>query len=482
MESSVIIFGGIAIKPWHPAPSESSRSAGPGSSSATAAPISWRAWLALTPALASPSPPYSALPSAARQAAPPVVTLGGLAVVPWQAPSPTEVVAARAVAAGGPMRRPPSAAATARRVADGPGLRFNSSTGRAVAEQAARGWVNPIRDRILAAINNPTSATQLGQVLQLERAVVAVSGQNLTAYRDYVRVCTLRHEEALPISAAKLLALAADYVGTRGNQARGVSSLITRVKGFAQTTGAWHLSHDDEDRLRKDASFVCGQFPYEVRAAAPITFVELDLALAWLRAQAVTLYTLQMAALMTVMHGGLLRGSEAADGHLLRCDAVRVMASDSEGRGGFKLALKWRKMAKHASDIRMDGTCIVARTEAKRCPVFALDAYLDAAKLAPQVPLFVTRDRVTGAVTDASGISYDAITKEVRFIFGKANVKSASTFTARGFRSGGHTDLYREAQDFELVGLLGGWRSVESQRLYLRLERLSFRHLSEVLV
>lgn len=187
-----------------------------------------------------------------------------------------------------------------------------------------------------------------------------------------------------------------------------------------------------------------------------------------------------MATMMTVMHGGLLRGSEATDGHLLSCDVVRVLASEENGRGGFVIKLLWRKMAKKNSDERTDRTCIVARTDPKRCPAAALDAYLDAAKPAPMAPLFVGRARDSGRVTDATGVSYAAFTKYVKFVFQQAGVKNAYSFTGRGFRSGGHTDLYRESEDFELVGLLGGWKSLEAQRLYLRMKRLSFKHLSEV--
>lgn len=157
-----------------------------------------------------------------------------------------------------------------------------------------------------------------------------------------------------------------------------------------------------------------------------------------------------------------------------------MLASAESGRGGIKLAVVWRKMSKHVWDKREDSTCIVARENTNRCPVAALDAYMAVAGLPPSSPLFVARSPVSGAVTDATGISYAAFTKDVRAIFAKAGVKNAYSFTARGFRSGGHTDLYRESEDFELVGLLGGWRSVEAQRLYLRMKRLSFKHLSEV--
>ena len=309
-----------------------------------------------------------------------------------------------------------------------------------------------------------------------------MSGGNLTAWQDYMRVCTKRNEDYLPVTAAKLLALAADYVCVRGNQAAGVSSLLSRVKTYTLTTGLWHLSADEESRLRGDASHLRGLFPYEKKAAEPITYVEIDSALAWLVKQPRTLWTLQLAAMMTVMHGGLLRGSEATDGHLLVSDVTRVQASVESGRGGVKLDLVWRKMTKRVADTRTDNTCIVAREDTSRCPVAALDAYMAAAGLPPSSPLFVTRAPDSGIVTDASGISYASFTKDVRAVFAKAGVKNAYSFSARGFRSGGHTDLYRESEDFELVGLLGGWKSVEAQRLYLRMKRLSFKHLSEVFV
>jgi hypothetical protein len=356
-----------------------------------------------------------------------------------------------------------------------------SSTGRALAALAARGWHDPKRDEILVAVFAPnSSATSLGQFLQQARATGSLSGANLSGWHDYMRVCTKRLEDHLPVTAAKLLALTADYVCVRGNQADGVSSLLSRVKTYALTTGLWHLSADDEARLRGDASHLRRLFPYEKRAAEPITYVEIDTALAWLFKQPRTLWTLQMAAMMTVMHGGLLRGSEATDGHLLVSDVTRVAAAAESGRGGVKLGLVWRKMAKPVWDQRTDNTCIVAREDTSRCPVAALDAYMAAAGLPAASPLFVARDPNSGAVSDATGISYAAFTKDVRSVFAKAGVKNAYSFTARGFRSGGHTDLYRESEDFELVGLLGGWKSVEAQRLYLRMKRLSFKHLSEV--
>lgn len=453
---------------------------------AGAAPAPWLtairvATLVTTPVvLATPprSPAFAPLPAGTPA---PAITLGGKIVtlwsprvaVPW-APPPLPPVAA------GQMRRTSGAAARLEAAASPFGPPAKSSTGRAMAEQAARGWRDEGREALLKAIGASMSATNLGQVIQQARAEVAVTGANLTAFKDYCRVCTKRGEAHLPITPALMLALAADYVGVRGNQSAGISALLTRVKSYALTTGLWHMSADDETRMRADARFLAGRFPYIVKAAEPITFVEIDMALAWLRKQPRTLWTLQMAAMMTVMHGGLLRGSEATDGHLLACDVVRVFASEESGRGGFFIKLLWRKMAKRNSDERMDSTCIVARTDPKRCPAAALDAYLDAAKLAPLAPLFVGRARDSGRVTDTTGVSYAAFTKDVKFVFQQAGVKNAYSFTGRGFRSGGHTDLYRESEDFELVGLLGGWKSLEAQRLYLRMKRLSFKHLSEV--
>lgn len=106
---------------------------------------------------------------------------------------------------------------------------------------------------------------------------------------------------------------------------------------------------------------------------------------------------------------------------------------------------------------------------------------MDAAGLAASAPLFQERDRVTGVVTNAAGFPYRAFSEAVRRLFLLAGVPNAEVYTGRGLRAGGHTDLYREVQDFELIGLLGGWKSSKAQALYLRAHKLNFSFLSEIL-
>ncbi len=394
---------------------------------------------------------------------------------------------------GGPLRRepaaplkPPAAAPYGPRPATAlpPSKKVRppdrSSTGVALASLVARGWADPVRDRIFGAMDRGGSATDLGQMVQRLRAEHATSGVYATAWRDYESVCRARGEATLPLTAAKVLAMAVDYVARRGNQAKGVSALVTRLKAYALTTGVWSMSADDEERMRGDSRFLVGHFPYAVKPAAAITYEELDQALAWLARQPPTDWTRMMRAVMTVMHGGLLRGSETTDGHLLVRDAKRVHASDREGRGGYRLELAWRKKRKLAFDPRDAYTMIVKRDNEARCPVQALDDYLAKARLRPEEPLFVERAR-SGKAT-GGGLSYDSLTRQIREVFQAAGVVNAYQFTGRGFRAGGHTDLYREVRDFNLIGLLGGWKDPKSQLLYLRLNCLSFAHLSELIV
>ena len=118
-----------------------------------------------------------------------------------------------------------------------------------------------------------------------------------------------------------------------------------------------------------------------------------------------------------------------------------------------------------------------------RDTVATVQRFIEAAGLgaSPESPLFQERDRVSGAVVAPTGYAYKAFSATVRAVFGEAGVPSAELFTGRGLRAGGTTDLYREIQDFQLIGLLGGWKSPKAQALYLRAHRLSFSFLSELI-
>lgn len=102
-----------------------------------------------------------------------------------------------------------------------------------------------------------------------------------------------------------------------------MSSLVSRLKAYTLTTGACSMSADVKELMRSDSRFLVGHFPYAVKPAAAITCEELDKAYAWIARQPQNDWTLMMRAVMSVMHGWLLRGSEATGGHLLVRDAGR---------------------------------------------------------------------------------------------------------------------------------------------------------------
>lgn len=156
--------------------------------------------------------------------------------------------------------------------------------------------------------------------------------------------------------------------------------------------------------------------------------------------------------------------------------------SERTSFGGIDLALWWRKMCKQRYDERENGTMIVRREHVLRDTVDAVGRYIKAAGLEgqPDAPLFQQRD-LAGRVIDARGYPYRAFSAAVRETFSAAGVPNAEVYTGRGLRAGGHTDLYKEVQDFQLIGLLGGWKTAKSQALYLRAHRLSFSFLSEII-
>jgi hypothetical protein len=279
----------------------------------------------------------------------------------------------------------------------------------------------------------------------------------------------------------KVIGFCVNYVASLGNQAKGLSSLVTRLKGFARGEGTAWISEADELEVRRACRTLENLFPFVVRPALPITFEVIGPALEYLRGRPQHgLFELQLCAILLLAHSGLLRGSEFCDGHLLRRDVTFVAAGPLAGRGGMNVALWYRKMKKRSWDPREDGTMVVRKQGAALCAVSAVEAYIDAARPGLEEPLFQERCHRTGHVVNPQGFGYDALTRAIRALFTAVRIPNAEKYTARGFRAGGHTDAYAETEDFHLVGLLGGWKSEEAQRRYARLQQLGFKHLSEV--
>lgn len=357
----------------------------------------------------------------------------------------------------------------------------NSSVGRALALAAERNHApNTTRDAIISAAASAQSATALGQAVARANLDRLTRGKYLTALRDYVRVCNERGECDQPITAAKVVALLADYVAVRGNQGPGMSQLLSRLTGACQGAGLQWLSPTDDAYVRGQMRTLASLFPYVVQPAAAITYAELDVVVASLQAQP-GLASAQLVAMMLLAHDAMLRGSEFCDGHLLVKDVEVVEEGAGAGRGGLELSLYFRKMSKVRQDTRETGTKVVRKHHQLRDTVKAVREYITAAGLKPDDPLFQLRDPETNSVTNANGFPYPAFTLAVRAAFRAAGVPNADCYTGRGLRAGGHTDLYREVQDFELIGLLGGWKSARAQALYLRAQKINFSFLSDVI-
>jgi hypothetical protein len=135
---------------------------------------------------------------------------------------------------------------------------------------------------------------------------------------------------------------------------------------------------------------------------------------------------------------------------------------------------------KQRLDPRADGTMIVRRSGELRDTFAAAQSYIHAAGLGPSDVLFPDREP-SGAVKPVECMPYRKFAESVRAAFRAVGVPNADAYTGRGLRAGGHTDLYREVQDFELIGLLGGWKSARTQALYLRAHKLNFSFLSEII-
>ena len=363
----------------------------------------------------------------------------------------------------------------------------NSAVGRALAELSAHGHDDGpkkgARAAVLAGLRNAGSATELGQLVTRISVSKYGSSQYRTAQRSYERVCLLRGEAPEPLTAMKVVALLTHYVADRGCQSSGLSPLLSRLAGWRLAHGRNWLGHNDLEFVRSQARTLQQLFPYVVTPAEAITWKELDQALAWL-ARSPGLWALQLRAMMLLAHDGMLRGSEFCDGHLIVKDLIFVDGSPADGRGGIDLQLFWRKMSRQRHDKRDCSTMIVRRSANElRDTVATVQRFIEAAGLgaSPESPLFQERDRVSGAVVAPTGYAYKAFSATVRAVFGEAGVPSAELFTGRGLRAGGTTDLYREIQDFQLIGLLGGWKSPKAQALYLRAHRLSFSFLSELI-
>ena len=339
---------------------------------------------------------------------------------------------------------------------------------------------NPMRDAIIAAAASAQSATELGQAVARANLDRLTSGKYLTALRDYARVCAERGEDDQPITAAKVVALLTDYVAVRGNQGTGMSQLLSRLTGACQGAGLQWLSPTDDAYVRRQMRMLAGLFPYVVQPAAAITYAELDVVVASLQSRP-GLASAQLVAMMLLGHDAMLRGSEFCDGHLLVKDVEVVEEGEGAGRGGLELTLLFRKMSKVRQDARETGTKVVRKHHPLRDTVKAVREYITAAGLKPDDPLFQLRDPETNSVTNANGFPYPAFTLAVRAAFRAAGVPNADCYTGRGLRAGGHTDLYREVQDFELIGLLGGWKSARAQALYLRAQKINFSFLSDVI-
>lgn len=352
--------------------------------------------------------------------------------------------------------------------------------GDALIELAARGHTAPPeRLAILAAVSRPNfSATELGQtVVQLGLSRLRI-GKYLSAYRSYCRLCLEHAEEPEPVTVAKIVALITEYVAVSGCQSASMSSLLTRLAGYRRGHGLNWLTPDEIVFVNAQRNLLKRAFPYRVTPAEAITYEELDTAVKYLRERP-SLFNSQLIAMMLLGHDGLLRGSEIL--HLLVRDLEFVEAGPSRGRGGISLALWARKMSKERIDPRADGTMIVRRLGELRDTYAAAQSYISAAGLGPDDALFPDRDPTTGKVTSAEGMPYRKFSEAVRSAFRAAGVPNADAYTGRGLRAGGHTDLYREVQDFELIGLLGGWKSARAQALYLRAHKLNFSFLSEII-
>ena len=355
-----------------------------------------------------------------------------------------------------------------------------SPVGRALAELGARRHPAPAeREAILAAVGRRgASATEVGQrvaELSLKRLR---GGKYKSAYRAYVRVCLERGEEPEPVTVHKVVTLITEYVAVSGCQSASLSSLLTRLAGYRRGHGMNWLSADEMIHVTAQRNLLKRMFPYCVTPAEAITYEELDTVVRFLRLRP-GLFNMQLIAMMLLGHDGLLRGSEIL--RLLVSDLVFVDPGPTSGRGGIDLALWSRKTGKERLDPRADGTMIVRRTGELRDTFAAVQAYIRDASLGPSDMLFPDRDQASGAVAAADGMPYRKFSEAVRAAFRAAGVPNADAYTGRGLRSGGHTDLYREVQDFELIGLLGGWKSARAQALYLRAHKLNFSFLSAII-
>jgi len=351
---------------------------------------------------------------------------------------------------------------------------------------AARGKTPKQQNELDRLARKANSANELLSGVRQLQHDKHTKGVYLSAHRNYVKACELYRTASTTYTLEGLTALAFAYVVAWELQSSSLSDLLTRLKQFAQAAKREWIAPEEEAELRGVRLMLERQYPSMTIGAKALTWLELDPLLNRLlpRAEGGDVYAAQVIAMALLAHECMLRGNEYLGRSLLHEDVRIFEASATNGNGGVAIVVYMPKANKDNHDERDSLRLAVARPkEPLHCPRRAVQRYLALERLKGSDVLFPRRLEDGSIVMSKDGIqngfSYDQFTAVLRKELAKAGVADATSFVARSFRSGGHTDFAAEGVDDRVIGMLGGWKDPKSQARYMRMAKAGFKILSQ---
>jgi hypothetical protein len=307
----------------------------------------------------------------------------------------------------------------------------------------------------------------------------------LSSFKAYVKACWLNGMPPEPISFDKVATFCLFYVASWDNSSRSLGTYVSRIKHYCAAASITYLGAEEQVKVTAFVGQLQYQFPAVIKAAVGITEKELRPLMAMLqpRALAGDRQAAQWVAMFLLAYAALLRGSEFCGGSMLVSDIQFEPPSERAGRGGMAVLVVVRKAGKKVIDERCDTVMCVTRKDRAIDPVFWMQHFLHLTRLEREegTPAILFAERNAKGELVRQDYSYEAVTRDMRWLFGLVGVPRADELVARGFRAGAHSDLAAMGVGFETVAHLGGWKSPEAQRLYMRMKLTGFKALSEAI-
>jgi hypothetical protein len=350
---------------------------------------------------------------------------------------------------------------------------------------AERGKMPKGQSALRAAARGTRSPQDLLSEVRRMQVVKYTSGHYLSAQNNYVEACELKGDSSETYTLARLVTLCIVYVETWACKSTGLSDLLTRLRHFARAAGRDWITAAEQEDLRSIRMMIERQFPAHTVGAKALTWKELDPLLERLqdRARRGDVYAAQIGAMVLLAHDAMLRGNEYLGRSLLVEDVRVVEAGPESGLGGLVAVVFMTKTRKNEHDERDDTRLAVAHPECLRhCSRYWLKHYLSLANPGQKDVLFPRRSVGGEVVLDKNGMdtgfSYRQFTAVLRKELEAAGVPEAQSFVARSMRSGGHSDYAADGVELPVIGMIGGWKDVQSQARYMRLAKAGLKALS----